>query len=100
MTDVVAIAQRIQSESKSLQAVRSALQTVIVGQARKTVTKTANDYAERLREDVETVWNEITRRLQMIHQFFHGFQIGGHPESKILPLAGPAAIITAQHPHP
>lgn len=27
------------------------------------VTKTANDYAERLREDVETVWNEITRRL-------------------------------------
>lgn len=28
------------------------------------VTKTANDYAERLREDVETVWNEITRRLQ------------------------------------
>ncbi len=28
------------------------------------VTKTANDYAERLREDVETVWNEIIRRLQ------------------------------------
>ena len=28
------------------------------------VTKTANEYAERLREDVETVWNEITRRLQ------------------------------------
>src|SRR5699024_4218036 len=28
------------------------------------VTKTANDYAERLREDVETVWNEIRRRLQ------------------------------------
>ncbi|QRV01768.1 DUF499 domain-containing protein [Arcanobacterium phocisimile] len=28
------------------------------------VTKTANDYAERLREDIETVWNEITRRLQ------------------------------------
>ncbi|MBF6276374.1 MULTISPECIES: Swt1 family HEPN domain-containing protein [Nocardia] len=28
------------------------------------VTKTANDYAERLREDVETVWNEIARRLQ------------------------------------
>lgn len=28
------------------------------------ITKTANDYAERLREDVETVWNEITRRLQ------------------------------------
>ncbi|GAB2470412.1 Swt1 family HEPN domain-containing protein [Luteococcus sediminum] len=28
------------------------------------VTKTANDYAERLREDVEMVWNEITRRLQ------------------------------------
>ena len=28
------------------------------------VTKTANDYAERLREDVETVWNEITRRLR------------------------------------
>ena len=27
------------------------------------VTKTANDYAERLREDVETVWDEITRRL-------------------------------------
>ncbi len=27
------------------------------------VTKTANDYAERLREDVETVWNEIVRRL-------------------------------------
>lgn len=27
------------------------------------VTKTANDYAERLREDVETVWNEVTRRL-------------------------------------
>lgn len=27
------------------------------------VTKTANDYAERLREDVETVWNEITERL-------------------------------------
>ncbi len=27
------------------------------------VTKTANDYAERLREDEETVWNEITRRL-------------------------------------
>ncbi|UKA69008.1 DUF499 domain-containing protein (plasmid) [Arthrobacter sp. FW306-05-C] len=27
------------------------------------VTKTANDYAERLREDIETVWNEITRRL-------------------------------------
>lgn len=28
------------------------------------LTKTANDYAERLREDEETVWNEITRRLQ------------------------------------
>ncbi|WP_454168036.1 DUF499 domain-containing protein [Microbacterium lacticum] len=28
------------------------------------VTKTANDYAERLREDVETVWNEITDRLR------------------------------------
>ena len=28
------------------------------------VTKTANDYAERLREDIETVWNEISRRLQ------------------------------------
>lgn len=28
------------------------------------VTKTANDYAERLREDVETVWNEITARLK------------------------------------
>lgn len=28
------------------------------------VTKTANDYAERLREDVETVWNEVTRRLE------------------------------------
>lgn len=28
------------------------------------VTKTANDYAERLREDVETVWNEISRRLR------------------------------------
>jgi len=28
------------------------------------VTKTASDYAERLREDVETVWNEITRRLR------------------------------------
>ncbi len=28
------------------------------------VTKTANDYAERLREDVETVWNEITERLR------------------------------------
>lgn len=28
------------------------------------VTKTANDYAERLREDVELVWNEIVRRLQ------------------------------------
>lgn len=28
------------------------------------VTKTANDYAERLREDRETVFNEITRRLQ------------------------------------
>ena len=27
------------------------------------VSKTANDYAERLREDVETVWNEIVRRL-------------------------------------
>lgn len=27
------------------------------------VTKTASDYAERLREDVETVWNEIVRRL-------------------------------------
>mgnify|MGYP001158712088 CR=1 FL=1 len=32
MTDVVAIAQKIQSESKSLQSVRSALQSVIVGQ--------------------------------------------------------------------
>jgi MoxR-like ATPase len=32
MTDVLAIAQRIQSESKTLQAVRSALQSVIVGQ--------------------------------------------------------------------
>mgnify|MGYP000862804709 CR=1 FL=1 len=28
------------------------------------VTKTANEYAERLREDVETVWSEITRRLR------------------------------------
>ena len=28
------------------------------------VTKTANDYAERLREDVDTVWNEITARLR------------------------------------
>ena len=28
------------------------------------VTKTANDYAERLREDPERVWNEITRRLR------------------------------------
>lgn len=27
------------------------------------VTNTAGDYAERLREDVESVWNEITRRL-------------------------------------
>lgn len=27
------------------------------------VSKTANDYAERLREDVETVWNEVVRRL-------------------------------------
>ncbi|MEW2005721.1 DUF499 domain-containing protein [Microbacterium sp. NPDC079208] len=27
------------------------------------VTKTASDYAERLREDVETVWNEIVKRL-------------------------------------
>lgn len=32
MTDVVAIAQRIQAESKTLQAVRSSLQSVIVGQ--------------------------------------------------------------------
>jgi MoxR-like ATPase len=32
MTDVVAIAQRIQSESKTLQAVRTSLQRVIVGQ--------------------------------------------------------------------
>ena len=32
MTDVVAIAQRIQAESKTLQAVRQALQSVIVGQ--------------------------------------------------------------------
>ncbi len=32
MTDVVAIAQKIQSESRALQAVRSALQNVIVGQ--------------------------------------------------------------------
>ena len=32
MTDVVAIAQRIQSESRALQAVRSSLQNVIVGQ--------------------------------------------------------------------
>ena len=28
------------------------------------MTKTANDYAERLREDPEKVWNEITRRLR------------------------------------
>lgn len=28
------------------------------------VTKTASDYAERLREDVETVWNEITQRFR------------------------------------
>ncbi|MDR2896878.1 MAG: DUF499 domain-containing protein [Propionibacteriaceae bacterium] len=28
------------------------------------VTKTASDYAERLREDPETVWNEITLRLR------------------------------------
>lgn len=28
------------------------------------VAKAARDYAERLREDPETVWNEITRRLQ------------------------------------
>ncbi|MDK7082713.1 DUF499 domain-containing protein [Pseudoglutamicibacter cumminsii] len=28
------------------------------------VTKTASDYADRLREDVETVWNEIVRRLR------------------------------------
>lgn len=28
------------------------------------VSKTANDYAERLREDVETVWNEISQRLK------------------------------------
>ncbi|MBB6333589.1 DUF499 domain-containing protein [Schaalia hyovaginalis] len=28
------------------------------------VTKTANDYAERLREDPETVWNEIAERLK------------------------------------
>lgn len=28
------------------------------------VTKTASDYAERLREDVETVWNEIVQRLR------------------------------------
>jgi predicted AAA+ superfamily ATPase len=32
------------------------------------VTKTANDYADRLREDEETVWNEIARRLQENHQ--------------------------------
>ncbi|UTT52007.1 DUF499 domain-containing protein [Microbacterium maritypicum] len=29
------------------------------------VTKTASDYAERLREDVETVWNEIVKRLDV-----------------------------------
>ncbi|WP_282859602.1 DUF499 domain-containing protein [Pseudoclavibacter helvolus] len=28
------------------------------------VTKTASDYAERLREDVDTVWNEIVQRLR------------------------------------
>ena len=28
------------------------------------VTKTASDYAERFREDVETVWNEIVQRLR------------------------------------
>lgn len=28
------------------------------------VTRTANDYAERLREDMETVWNEIVERLR------------------------------------
>jgi predicted AAA+ superfamily ATPase len=28
------------------------------------VTKTASDYAERLREDVETVWNELVQRLR------------------------------------
>lgn len=28
------------------------------------VAKTASDYAERLREDVETVWNEIVQRLR------------------------------------
>ena len=28
------------------------------------VTKTASDFAERLREDVETVWNEIVQRLR------------------------------------
>ncbi|WP_029263985.1 MULTISPECIES: DUF499 domain-containing protein [unclassified Microbacterium] len=28
------------------------------------VTKTASDYAERLREDVETVWNEIVQRVR------------------------------------
>lgn len=28
------------------------------------VTKTASDYAERLREDVESVWNEIVKRLE------------------------------------
>lgn len=32
------------------------------------VTKTANDYAERLREDPETVWNEIVRRLNSVGQ--------------------------------
>ena len=29
------------------------------------VTRTANDYAERLREDVETVWEEIVERLRV-----------------------------------
>lgn len=32
---------------------------------RPSIAKTANDYAERLREDEETVWNEIVRRIQL-----------------------------------
>lgn len=63
------------------------------------VTKTANDYAERLREDIETVWNEITRRLAAEERFrgyFDRVHIAPHSSADIPDLEDSRLVIA--HP--
>lgn len=63
------------------------------------VSKTASDYAEHLREDVETVWNEITRRLQAeerSHGVFHRVHIAPSSSADIPDLEDTRLVIA--HP--